>query len=71
MATGHRVASALELADVDAILRVIEGRVRVASTIEEAIEIIHGARRGLAEVRVEVEAENILIEAAGDLDGVG
>lgn len=69
----QRVASALALTDVDAILRAIEARVERAKTVDEAVEAVRDARRGLADIRIEIEVEEILMAAAaaeeGDRDG--
>lgn len=64
MAAAQRVASALDLDTVDAILRVIEMKAASAKTVTEAVEAVRDARRGLADIRVEIEAEEILMAAA-------
>lgn len=64
MAAAQRVASALDLDTVDAILRVIEMKAASAETVAEAVEAVRDARRGLADIRVEIEAEEILMAAA-------
>lgn len=64
MAAAQRVASALDLDTVDAILRVVEMKAVSAKTVGQAVEAVRDARRGLADIRVEVEAEEILMAAA-------